>query len=51
MLFEWVKLGFESSNDLIKQEAQQLAANIMQSQHKTYEDCVLEILGLSDQIS
>ena len=22
MLFEWVKLGFESGNDLIKQEAQ-----------------------------
>jgi len=48
MLFEWVKLGFESGSDLIKQKVQKLAANVMQSKHKTYEDCALEIVGLSD---
>ena len=48
MLFEWVKLGFESGSDLIKQKVQKLAANVMQSKHKTYEDHALEILGLCD---
>ena len=48
MLFEWIKQGFESGDDLIKQEAQKLAANVMQSKHKTYEEHVLESLDLSD---
>ena len=33
ILFTWVKLGFESGDATIKNEAQMLATNIMKSKH------------------
>ena len=38
MLFEWVKLGFESGDATIKKESQLLATNVMKSKRKTYEN-------------
>ena len=48
MLFEWVKLGFESGDATIKKEAQLLATNIMKSKRKAYENASIEYCHFSD---
>ena len=42
VLFEWVKMGFESGDPTIKKEVQKIATNVMQSQHKAYKQVAVE---------
>jgi len=48
MLFEWVKLGFESGDATIKKEAQLLATNVMKSKRKAYKNASIEYYHFSD---
>jgi len=51
MLFEWVKLGFDSGDTTLKKEAQLLATNVMKSKPKAYENALVEHYHFSDSES
>ena len=51
MVFEWVKLGFETGNTTIKWEAQKLAVNMMQQKWKAIEQDVIVELNDSSENS